>query len=82
MRLRTLFKRGERGQAIIIVALLLPVLLGMAGMAVDIGSYASERRTLQNAADSIALAAAPGASRSDRRHGGRPASGPRATTSR
>ena len=58
MRMRTLFKHGERGQAIILVALLLPVLLGMAGMAVDIGSYASERRTLQNAADSIALAAA------------------------
>ena len=41
-----------------IAAVLLPVLLGMAGMAVDVGSYASERRGLQNAADSIALAAA------------------------
>lgn len=39
-------------------ALLLPILLGMAGMALDIGSYASHRRRLQNAADSIALAAA------------------------
>lgn len=37
--------------------LLLPVLLGMTALAVDIGSYASERRTLQNAADAIALAA-------------------------
>ncbi len=37
--------------------LLLPILLGMTGLAIDVGSYASERRTLQNAADSIALAA-------------------------
>jgi hypothetical protein len=43
---------------LLVGALLFPVLLGMAGMAVDIGSYASERRTLQNAADAIALAAA------------------------
>lgn len=55
------FKRvwgGERGQVVMIAGLLLPVLLGMVGMAIDIGTYASERRTLQNAADSIALAAA------------------------
>lgn len=39
-------------------ALLLPVLLGMAGLALDLGAYASHRRQLQNAADSIALAAA------------------------
>lgn len=49
---------GERGQVLIFAVLLLPILLGMTGMAVDIGSYASERRTLQNAADAIALAAA------------------------
>lgn len=48
----------EGGQVVLITALLVPVMLGMAGMAVDIGSYASERRSLQNAADSIALAAA------------------------
>ncbi len=41
-----------------LAALLLPVLLGMTGMAVDAGSYASDRRALQNAADAIALAAA------------------------
>lgn len=38
--------------------LLIPILTGMVGMAVDVGGYASDRRTLQNAADSIALAAA------------------------
>ena len=39
-------------------ALVLPMLMGMAAMAVDLGGYADHRRTLQNAADSIALAAA------------------------
>ena len=50
--------RDESGQVLIMFVLLLPVLLGMVAMAVDVGSYASERRTLQNAADSIAMAAA------------------------
>lgn len=49
--------RNERGQMLMLVALLIPVLLGMAAMAVDLGGYASDRRSLQNAADSIALAA-------------------------
>lgn len=49
---------AERGQVVVLVALMVPVLLGMTGMAVDIGSYASDRRDLQNAADAIALAAA------------------------
>jgi len=56
--LRKLFRTYEGGQALVLVALLVPVLLGMAGMAVDLGNYASDRRGLQNAADSIALAAA------------------------
>ena len=58
MRLFQFLSRRERGQVLMIAAVLFPVLLGMAGMAVDVGSYASERRNLQNAADSIALAAA------------------------
>ena len=37
---------------------MVPVLLGMAAIAVDIGSYADDKRNLQNAADAIALAAA------------------------
>lgn len=52
-----IFRRRERGQILAIAALMAPILLGMTAMAVDIGGYASERRTLQNAADSIALAA-------------------------
>lgn len=50
----------ERGQVLWTAALLLPVMLGMAGIAADIGAYAAERRSLQNAADSIALAAGQG----------------------
>lgn len=52
------FARRERGQILIATALLIPVLLGMAAMAVDIGAYADDKRNLQNAADAIALAAA------------------------
>ena len=48
----------ERGQVLVIFARLVPVLLGMAALAVDVGSYAGHKRALQNEADSIALAAA------------------------
>ena len=50
--------RRESGQVLILSALVLPLLMGMAALAVDLGGYADHRRTLQNAADSIALAAA------------------------
>lgn len=56
-RLHAAGRRGERGQVLLLSALLIPILLGMTAMAVDIGGYSSDRRTLQNAADSIALAA-------------------------
>jgi hypothetical protein len=46
----------QRGQVLLITALLLPVLLAMAGMAIDIGTYSAHRRSLQNAADGAALA--------------------------
>ncbi len=52
----TPIRRKESGQVLIVVALILPMLLGMAALAVDLGNYASERRSLQNSADSIALA--------------------------
>ena len=56
---RTIRRRlAERGQALMFAALLAPVLLGMVGMAVDVGTYASHKRELQNASDAIALAAA------------------------
>jgi Flp pilus assembly protein TadG len=49
---------NEAGQVLILFVLLIPVLLGMAALAIDLGTYSAERRTLQNDADSIALAAA------------------------
>lgn len=52
------FLRRESGQVFMLVVLALPLVLGMAGMAIDLGGYATSRRTLQNAADSIALAGA------------------------
>ncbi len=48
----------ESGQALILFALGLVVLLGMAAMTIDVGLAYVERRTLQNAVDSAALAAA------------------------
>jgi hypothetical protein len=37
---------------------MVPVLLAMTGLAIDVGGYADDKRTLQNASDAIALAAA------------------------
>ncbi|MEX0749712.1 MAG: TadE/TadG family type IV pilus assembly protein [Dehalococcoidia bacterium] len=53
---RLIRKLNERGQVAMIAAGLLPVLLGMTGLAIDVGTYMSDRRHLQNSADSIALA--------------------------
>ena len=50
-------RRRELGQILVMAAVLLPVLLAMAGMAIDVGTYAANRRALQNAADGAALAA-------------------------
>lgn len=55
--MRSICRRREQGQVFMFVAALAPILLGMAGMAIDIGGYAGHKRHLQNAADSIALAA-------------------------
>ncbi len=49
--------RSEAGQVFVMVVILLAVIGGMIAMSVDIGSYAADRRDLQNAADAIALAA-------------------------
>jgi Flp pilus assembly protein TadG len=54
--------RGHRddahGQVIVIFAISLVALMGIAGLAFDIGRFYSEKRFLQNAADSGALAVA------------------------
>jgi Flp pilus assembly protein TadG len=49
---------GERGQVAMMVAGMLPILLGMTGMSVDVATYMGDRRHLQNSADSMALAGA------------------------
>jgi Flp pilus assembly protein TadG len=57
MLARRMRLRSEGAQVLLVTALLIPVLLGMAAIAVDVGSYADDKRNLQNAADAIALAA-------------------------
>ncbi len=49
---------GEGGQMLILFVLALGVLMGMVAMSVDVGLILHERRSLQNAADAAALAAA------------------------
>jgi hypothetical protein len=53
-----LTRRQERGNYLVITALLLTVLIGMLALVVDIGFAAGQRRFMQNGADAAALAAA------------------------
>lgn len=50
--------RGERGQAIVVIALIVAVLCGMLGLAIDGGRGFVARREIQNAADASADAGA------------------------
>src|SRR5258708_12805201 len=50
--------RDEGGQTIVLVALLFVVLLAFAALSLDVGRFYAERRYLQNAVDSAALACA------------------------
>jgi Flp pilus assembly protein TadG len=49
---------SERGQALALIALALPVLLGCVGLGVDFGRLAAQQRKLQDYADSAALSGA------------------------
>ena len=51
-------RKDDRGQALILVALSMVVLIGVAALSVDYGYLAWQKRDLQNAADAAALAAA------------------------
>jgi hypothetical protein len=51
-------EKNESGQAIILIALALTVLLAFAAMAIDLGNVFTEKREAQNAADAAALAGA------------------------
>src|SRR5262245_49960487 len=50
--------RSERGQALIIIALALVGLVGIAGLVIDGGNAFQDRQRAQNAVDSAALASA------------------------
>lgn len=54
----TRYQRFEHGQALILIALALIGLVGIAGLVVDGGNAFNDRRKAQNAADSAALASA------------------------
>lgn len=51
-------RKFEKGQVLVLVAILMVGLLGIAALIVDFGAAAVERRELQNAADAAALAGA------------------------
>jgi len=50
--------RSERGQALILAALAMVVILGFAALAIDVGYWYSQKREVQNAVDAAALAGA------------------------
>lgn len=50
--------RAQAGQALVLIALLMPVLLGFLGLAIDYGRLVAERRKLQNYADAATLSGA------------------------
>lgn len=64
------FGKSRNGSVIIVFALLLPVLVGLAGLALDVGRAHSLKQKLDAAADSAALAAAHRASQSILDQGG------------
>lgn len=51
-------RRGERGQAVPIIAIMATLLIGVTAMMVDLSMQTHNRRTLQNLTDSAALAGA------------------------
>ena len=52
------FGRGESGQTIVLLAVMLAALLGMCGLVIDYGNWMVNKRQVQNAADAAALAGA------------------------
>src|SRR2546423_754463 len=49
--------RSEQGQTVVMSLVFMTVLLGMAALVVDVGSWFLDRRQLQSAVDAAALAA-------------------------
>lgn len=65
LKLFTRMKDEESGQALIFVALMMVVLLGMGSLVIDYGYMAMQKSELQTAADSAALAGAISAKKPD-----------------
>jgi len=51
-------RREDSGQALVLAILALPVILGMVGLAIDVGYLRYTKRLMQTAADSGAIAGA------------------------
>jgi hypothetical protein len=51
-------KRSEKGQVVVLIAVMITVLVGLAAMAIDLSYVFVQRRDMQNAADAGALAGA------------------------
>jgi Putative Flp pilus-assembly TadE/G-like len=54
----SLLRKSERGQAVVLLVVSIVVLLGMAALVVDVGSWWRDQRRLQGTADAAALAGA------------------------
>ena len=50
--------RSERGQALVLAALAMVVILGFAALSIDVGYWYSQKREVQKAVDAAALAGA------------------------
>lgn len=55
------FRRDQLGNVAVVAALAAPVLLGSVGMGAEVASWYSDKRAMQNAADSAVIAAASNA---------------------
>lgn len=51
-------RRGERGQVLVIAALMMTALMGFLALVIDVGNAYAQRRLMQNAADAAAVAGA------------------------
>ncbi|TAK65353.1 MAG: hypothetical protein EPO22_05015, partial [Dehalococcoidia bacterium] len=58
VRLGTRVHRAQRGQVLVMAALVAAIVLGMAGLAIDVGFAMRERGKAANAADAAAMAGA------------------------
>jgi len=61
----TRFRRNERGAIVVMVALMMPILVGFIGLGVEVGLWFQQKRDLQTIADAAAIAGAYEAMESD-----------------